>query len=75
MLSGGIGGGPNVVLAGSFRAASGVWAADPYPALEVGVVSLHEVLWDTRFVVVFAVFGGEDTEELESGALCYVTFP
>ena len=44
MLSGGIGGGPSVVLAGSLRAAGGVWAADPCPALEVGVVSLNEVL-------------------------------
>jgi hypothetical protein len=73
VLSEGIGGGPNVVLAGSLRAASGTWAADPYP-LEVGVVSLHEVLWVTRFVVFFAVFGGEDAEELEGGALCYVAF-
>jgi hypothetical protein len=74
VLGGGAGGGPDSVLAGPLRAASGAWAADPYPLPEGGVVSLHEILWVTRFVVLFAVFGGEDAEELEGGALCYVAF-
>jgi hypothetical protein len=69
VLSEGIGGGPDVVLA---KPAGGAWATDPYPALEVGVVSLPEVLWETTFVVLFAVVRGEDAEELEGGALCYV---
>ena len=69
MLSGGIGGGPDVVLA---TPAGGVRATDPYPALEVRVVSLPKVLWATPFVVLFAVFRGRDAEELEGGALCYV---
>jgi hypothetical protein len=38
------------------------------------VESLHELLWVTRFVVLFAIFGGEDAEELEGGALYYVAF-
>ena len=73
MLSGGAGGGPDVVLAGPLHAADGVWAADPYP-LEVGVVSLNEVLWVTTYVVLFANWGGEGAEELEGGALYYIAF-
>ena len=71
MLSGGAGGGPGVVLAGSLHAADGAWAADPYPLLEGGVESLDKVLWVAGFFVLFAVFWGEDAQELESGALCY----
>ena len=73
MLSEGIGGGPDVVLARPLRAASGVWAAYPYP-FAVGVVSLYEVLWVTNFEVLFAVYGREVAEELESGALYYFGF-
>ncbi len=53
MLSEGIGGGPDVVLA---KPAGGAWATDPYPALEVGVVSLPEVFWVTMFVVLLSIW-------------------
>jgi hypothetical protein len=73
VLSGGIGGGPNVVLARSLRAAGGIWTADPYPALAVGDVSLDEVFCRSRFVVFFAVLGGKDAQELQGGAFYYST--
>jgi len=73
VLSRGICGGPSVVLARSLHAAGGVWTADPYPALAVGDVSLDEVFCLSRFVVFFAVFGGEDAQELQGGAFYYST--